>query len=51
MKSSSPTRKLAVEANAGCSGAGALHLQGLFQERRKPEQIVALFPINGLLGS
>jgi len=36
------TRKLA-EANAGCRGAGILHLQRPFQERRKPERAVPHF--------
>jgi len=44
MKSSLATRKLAVEANAGCCGTGILHLQRPFQERRKPERILGIVP-------
>jgi hypothetical protein len=44
MKSSLATRKLAVEANAGCRGAGILHLQRPFQERRKPERMLGIVP-------
>src|ERR1019366_5888821 len=46
MRSSLATGKLAVEANAGCRGAGILHLQRPFQERRKPERILGMFPDN-----
>jgi hypothetical protein len=51
MKSSLATRKLAVETNAGASGAGILHLPRPFHERRNPERTLGNVPINGLLGS
>jgi hypothetical protein len=50
MKSSWATRKLA-EANAGRCGAGILHLQRTFQERRKPERILGIVPDKLVLGS
>jgi hypothetical protein len=50
MKSSMATRKLAVEVNAGCRGAGILHLQRPFQEPRKPERIFGIVPDKRLLG-
>jgi hypothetical protein len=45
MESSSATRKLAVEANAGCRRCrDSLHLHRPFQERRKPERILGIVP-------